>query len=119
MDYDYWLRLAGGGAKFLWLRQKLAGSRLYAENKTLGSRVRVHEEINDVLRRHLGRVPDNRLFIYARIILEEKGIPRFAGFRLPLSQSVLPLYAALRWNRRISRGMATIVFRSALVVALG
>jgi glycosyltransferase involved in cell wall biosynthesis len=105
MDYDYWLRLAAGGARFLWLRQKLAGSRLYVENKTLGSRVGVHAEINDVLRGHLGRVPDQNLFIYAHIVLEAKGIPRSDGVRFPLLQSVVALYAALRWNHRISREM--------------
>jgi hypothetical protein len=110
MDYDYWVRLDGGGAKFFWLRQKLAGSRLYAENKTLGSRVRVHAEINDVLRRHLGRVPDQRLYIYAHVVLEKRGIPRSDGVRFPLLQSVVSLYAALRWNHRISSEMARTTY---------
>ena len=111
MDYDYWLRLAAGGAEFLWLRQKLAGSRLYAENKTLGSRVAVHGEINDVLRRHVGRVSDRRLFIYAHVVLEKMGIPPSDRVRFPLLQSVISLYAALRWNHRISREMARTAYK--------
>jgi glycosyltransferase involved in cell wall biosynthesis len=106
MDYDYWLRLAAGGAKFLWVRQKLAGSRLYAENKTLASRVPVHAEINDVVREHLGRVPDQRLFIYAHIVLEKMGIPPSDRVRFPLLGSGISLYAALRWNHWVSREMA-------------
>ena len=65
MDYDYWLRLAAGGAKFLWLRKKLAGSRLYKETKTLSARVRVHAEINDVARANLGCVPEPRRVVFA------------------------------------------------------
>ncbi len=46
MDYELWLRLGRAGAVFAYLPEKLAGSRLYPENKTLGSSVAVHREID-------------------------------------------------------------------------
>ena len=105
MDYEYWLRLGKGGARFAFIDEPLAGSRLYAENKTLGARVKVHREINDVMRRTLGRVPDRWLFNYAHAVVEDKidrtKAPRWFVIRL-LAAS---LFAALRWNGTISAGM--------------
>ncbi len=52
LDYDYWLRI-GKVADFHHLRGEfLAGSRLHAETKTLGQRVRAHREILQVVLRH-------------------------------------------------------------------
>ncbi|WP_347252618.1 glycosyltransferase family 2 protein, partial [Legionella sp.] len=48
MDYEYWLRLGKANVRFAYLGKKLAGSRLYAETKTLGAKVKVHREINDM-----------------------------------------------------------------------
>jgi glycosyltransferase involved in cell wall biosynthesis len=73
MDYEYWLRLAKDGARFAYLQEKLAGSRLYAETKTLGSRVAVHAEINDMMKRHFGRVPSRWLSNYAHAVAEAQG----------------------------------------------
>jgi glycosyltransferase involved in cell wall biosynthesis len=105
MDYEYWLRLAKAGARFAYLEEKLAGSRLYAENKTLGARVKVHREINDVLRRLLGSVPDRWLFNYAHAVVEDKidrqESPRWFVVRLALTA----LLASLRWNGKISANM--------------
>src|ERR1700690_796227 len=44
MDYEYWLRV-GKEMPFYFLKQRLAGSRLYQDTKTLGSAIAVHEEI--------------------------------------------------------------------------
>lgn len=48
MDYEYWLR-CGQDKPFVYLQGKLAASRLYAENKTIGSRPAVIEEIVQML----------------------------------------------------------------------
>jgi glycosyltransferase involved in cell wall biosynthesis len=103
MDYEYWLRLAQSGAAFAYLRQTLAGSRLYPETKTLGSRVRVHTEINSMLRARLGRVPERWIFNYAHVLLEERtAIHPTQRIRFTLGLSLLALYASLRWNRSVS-----------------
>jgi glycosyltransferase involved in cell wall biosynthesis len=115
MDYEYWLRLGAAGVSFGYLERKLAGSRMYSENKTLGARLRVHAEINDMFRKHFGRVPDRWIFNYAHVWVEEHLNPnkqptRFIlklGRRLILS--LLSVLAGLYWNRRVSPEMLKVV----------
>ena len=105
MDYEYWLRIAGGGAKFAYIPQRLAGSRMYSENKTLRAKLEVRREINDMLRRRLGYVPDRWLYIYAHHVAElrvrQKVQSKLFGFHLAVQMAL----AALRWNRRVSNEM--------------
>ena len=70
MDYDLWLRY-GQHCAFYYLPVKLAGSRLYGQNKTLGQRIAVHKEINDMFLSKWGKVPDKWIFAYAHITVEE------------------------------------------------
>jgi glycosyltransferase involved in cell wall biosynthesis len=102
MDYEYWLRLAQLGASFAYLRETLAGSRLYPQTKTLGSRRQVHAEMNDMLRVRLGRVPERWIFNYAHVVLEPTRIRPTQRLRFTLALFVLSLYASLRWNRGLS-----------------
>ena len=99
MDYEYWLRLGKAGARFAYLEEKLAGSRLHAETKTLGARVQVHEEINDMLKRTLGRVPLGWIVNYAYAVADAKGGD--AHSRLPRRLRALApgMRAIWRWNR--------------------
>lgn len=105
MDYEYWLRLAVGGAKFLHIPMKLAGSRLYADNKTLGARVKVHREINDMFKMKFGKVPDRWLFNYATVCTESQ-ISRDKFPKLFLGVFALrSLKNAIYWNGFISSSM--------------
>jgi glycosyltransferase involved in cell wall biosynthesis len=105
MDYEYWLRLGRDGARFAFLDAKLAGSRLYAENKTLGERVAVHREINDMFHRLFGTVPDRWLVNYAYAVVEQR-VSRARHRRLFAFELAFEAVAgALRWNRRITRSM--------------
>jgi hypothetical protein len=105
MDYEYWLRLAKAGVRFAYLEEKLAGSRLYAENKTLRSRLKVHAEINDMQKSLFGTVPDRWLWNYAHAAIDDridrKKLPRW--FALWLLIAVIK--AAWRWNGRLSAEM--------------
>ncbi len=103
MDYEYWLRLGNKGVQAGRLQQCLAGSRLHRATKTLGARVKVHREINSMMRQHLGRVPERWLYNYAHTVLDDQGVPRTKRLRFAVGLSVLSCYASLRWNRRLSR----------------
>jgi glycosyltransferase involved in cell wall biosynthesis len=101
MDYEYWLRLGKLGVRIEYLEQKLAGSRLYPENKTFRSRKNVHKEINDMLKSRFGEVPDRWLLAYAHAAIASRTTanlrsPWFVG-QVALASAV----AALRWNGRI------------------
>ena len=109
MDYEYWIRLAQGGAVFYHLPQNLAGSRLYPETKTLGARVKVHAEINDMLKRRLGRVPDRWLSNYAHVVLDERGLSRDDRPRFLYALIAGTLGASLRWNHGVSLSLARLL----------
>lgn len=110
MDYEFWLRLGKAGVMFGYLEEKLAGSRLYAENKTLGSRVKVHKEINDMFKSSFGYVPDRWLFNYAHAALGHKlGISNTEGQKYSLSIAIRTLIAAIRWNAWVSRDMRRVL----------
>lgn len=104
LDYEYWIRLAQGGARFAWLRQVLAGSRLHDQTKTLSARVKIHAEINRLMRTHLKRVPDIWLFNYAHAVLDARGVPR-SERRFGVLVAGVSCYAALRWNGWVTREM--------------
>jgi glycosyltransferase involved in cell wall biosynthesis len=110
MDYEYWLRLGKSGVRFVYLEEKLAGSRLYAETKTLGARVKVHREINDMLRKMVGRVPDRWLFNYAHAVVEHRSSIDGKAVLFAVQIAVISLLAALRWNRSVSAAMRKTVF---------
>lgn len=105
MDYEFWLRLGKAGVRFGYLEDKLAGSRLYAENKTLGSRVKVHAEINDVLKKLFGKVPDRWLWNYTHAVVEQKVDPSKQPRWFALQMLIVVIKAAWRWNGAISPEM--------------
>lgn len=119
MDYEFWLRLRDAGARFRFLDQKLAGSRMYPQNKTLGARVAVHTEINDMFRDRAGRVPDAWILNYAHAVVESR-ISRERSPRLFLGALLFAaVTAGLRWNRGLSPALRRVLrawssgFRSA------
>lgn len=114
MDYEYWLRLARAGARFAYLPEKLAGSRLHPQTKTLGSRAAVQREINDMFRRMLGYVPDQWLWNYSNTIAEERVDRAAHPWRFTLALATTAAASALRWNRWITRDMRRVMLRGLL-----
>lgn len=105
MDYEYWLRLGNAGVRFAYLQEKLAGSRLYAETKTLSAKLEVHKEINDMFKKMFGRVPDRWLYNYAHAVVQQRAaVHAQSSFRV-LEIGVRSVLAALRWNRGLSLEM--------------
>ena len=109
MDYEYWLRLGKSNVRFVHMPRSIAATRLHKEAFSIAGRVAGHKEINDFTRRHLSRTPDRWLFNYAHAIAESRGYDR----RRPISFiSVLvfcSIYAAIRWNGKVSRNMIKII----------
>ncbi|MBV5304519.1 MAG: glycosyltransferase [Chlorobium sp.] len=95
MDYEYWLRLGRAGLRFAYLDEKLAGSRLYAKNKTAGSRIKVISEINDMFKKKFGKVPEQWLKSYTLASMQrgqERQATSQAEFHLRVA------IAKLRWK---------------------
>ena len=110
MDYEYWLRLGMKGVRFAYLKEKLAGSRLYADNKTLGSRVKVHREINDMFRKLFGRVPDRWLSNYAHAVVESSMSRDAAPKLFAVKVGIISVISTLKWNKKISLAMCKVLY---------
>lgn len=103
MDYEYWLRL-GALTPFARIREVFAGSRMYQANKTLGARVSVHREINDMFLQKMGCVPDKWVYAYAHAVVEGKGLARDSAFRdmkFVLTLMGMTMVSFLRWKRHL------------------
>jgi len=100
MDYEYWLRM-GANIKFIYLKQTLAGSRMYRDNKTLRDRARVHVEINNMLKRRLGTTPTRWIYNFAFAVVDSKGYDRGQPRKYVLLLILSTLYAFLRWRHYI------------------
>lgn len=109
LDYEYWLRLALGGARFAYLERLLAGSRLHPEAKSVRSRLMTYVEANDMLRAKLGRVPDPCIFNYAHVVVEELRIPRARPLPFAAAIVAVTCFASLRWNRTIPPSLVRTV----------
>lgn len=104
MDYEYWLRL-GALTPFARIPGVLAGSRMYQSNKTLGARVHVHREINNMLLKKFGNVPDKWIYAYAHAVVEGKGLTRETAVRnikFVLALIGVTTISFLGWKRRLS-----------------
>ena len=110
MDYEYWLRLAKGGAKFLFLEEKLAGSRMYPQNKTLGARTNVHFEINQMFLKQFGSVPDRWIFNYAHAKVDDLVSRNLEPKKYTLYLCLISIFAALRWNKKVNKATRFVLW---------
>jgi glycosyltransferase involved in cell wall biosynthesis len=101
LDYEYWLRVAHGGAQFARLNTVLAGSRLYPGIKTYAGRLKLHQEMNWIMAERFGRVPDQWLYNYAHARLEPTGIDSGKHLRFALGLAAWTLWASIRWNHSV------------------
>jgi glycosyltransferase involved in cell wall biosynthesis len=111
MDYEFWVRFAKHNLYVHKINLLIAGSRLYAENKTLGSRLKVHIEINDMLRKQYEFTPDRWIFNYAHVKTDELGIKRENKFAYLFFILIFTLYGSLRWNKKISKQFIFLAFK--------
>ena len=112
LDYEYWLRLAEGGAVFRYVSSVLAGSRQYPETKTQRARLALHAELNTMLRERLGRVPDTWLLNHAHTLVEldrAAGHPNVVPYALDVIVKCLTL--SWRWNGSLSPGLVSRALR--------
>lgn len=109
MDYEFWLRLERLGCRFAHLPRTLAGSRLYAENKTLRDRLAVHKEINQMLSKSLGLVPDAWIYrfgdLWARKHFDSK-----KGVAFIRIAALATAISGIRWNLTLTTDMLQKLF---------
>jgi glycosyltransferase involved in cell wall biosynthesis len=102
VDYEFWIRLARKGARFLFVPEYFAATRLHEQSKTVASRLQCHLDINDIMVEHLGYVPSRWIANYAHI-KSEKLVNQSENELAFVTTLVMNcLLADLRWNKKIS-----------------
>ncbi len=71
MDYEFWLRAAFAGISFVKDSHFLANSRVYGDTKTLGARVNVHREVNDMMRTCFNTQSSKWMNAFAHYVLQD------------------------------------------------
>lgn len=96
MDYEYWLRLGLKGARFVYLTEILAGSRLYPQTKTMSSPLKATEETLKMLKRKLGYVPQRWVINYA--VLSAKKNPSGSQLQFLIKCGWFAISQGFKWN---------------------
>ncbi|MFW6065320.1 MAG: glycosyltransferase family 2 protein [Planctomycetota bacterium] len=109
MDYEYWLRLARGGARFAHIDDVLAGSRLHAETKTVSRRLEVHREICGMFRERFGLVPGAWLLGYGKAAAAAAGLTPDRPVGYAARTIWASLKAAMHYNGRPDRQWVSAV----------
>lgn len=99
VDYELWIRWAKSGAIFQHLPTTLAATRLHPEAKTVAKRLACHEDINNILRDHLGKVSERWLLNYAYAAVDDRGLRREQQLRFTSALVKESVIASVRWNR--------------------
>jgi glycosyltransferase involved in cell wall biosynthesis len=110
VDYEFWIRLAKQGVQFLYVPEFFAATRLHEAAKTISSRLECHADINDIMVKHLGYVPERWISNYAHIKAERvvnRKDNEFAFIRNLIFQRCL---ADLRWNRKLSQSTIRMIY---------
>jgi len=104
-DYEFWLRLALGGASFAHIPELLAATRIHPNCATIAQAVRCHEDINNFMKEHLGKVPAHWLSYYARAVARAThpdGTPRHAYLQ---AKACVLRSASRQWNGGVASGI--------------
>ena len=113
MDYEYWLRVARGGARFAYLPMTLAGARLHPETKTSSRGLDLYTELHPMLRRYLPRTPDSWILSHAHAILDATHTGRFSTpLAFGVAVALVSVRLALHTNGAISPGLARSTLRT-------
>jgi hypothetical protein len=86
---------------------------MYQSNKTLGARVPVHREINDMMLQRIGDVPDKWVYAYSHAVVEGNGYMRETSIQNLKFVWVLigvTLTSFFRWKRHLPlRAIKTMI----------
>jgi glycosyltransferase involved in cell wall biosynthesis len=99
VDYELWIRWSKAGARFQHLPQTLAATRLHPDAKTVAKRLACHEDINNILRDQLGKVPQRWVLNYAYAAVDDRGLRREKQLRFTSALVKESIIASARWNR--------------------
>lgn len=94
MDYEYWLRLGLGGARFYYLKEYLAGSRLHPKTKTLSAPLNAAYEAMTMLRQRIKYVPVTWVIHYSVQVLTKAKKQPPASFSIGINV----FYTLFYWN---------------------
>jgi glycosyltransferase involved in cell wall biosynthesis len=124
LDYEYWLRLAAGGARFAYLPLTLASSRLHPETKTHTQGLRSHYELNVMLKRYVSAIPDSWILTQTHTELRQDDQRHFNNpFVFAVAVALVSWRLSLQLNRSVSIALMISTLRTlaagALKTALG
>lgn len=72
MDYEFWLRLATGGARFYHYPKLLSATRLHSQAKTITDSIKAHKEQINMIKRYQHCIPMRMIVAYAHAILKNE-----------------------------------------------